>query len=120
MQIVDLELSHDNFFCPVTGQAILRGEQEYNPSPATVFCYVDEVSDFEHITDEGMAIFDNLEIDEDEDYADDIFKKFAEAYSDKNIVCFVITTSGIACGPASSTVRIGIQMNYDMDKKNDQ
>ena len=117
MQIVDLDLNHDNFFCPVTGQAILRGDEEFKASPATVFCYVDEVSDFEFISDKAKAIFDSLEIDEDEDYAEDIFKKFAAAYSEKNLVCFVITSSGIACGPFSSTVRIGIQMNYDGDIK---
>lgn len=119
MQLVQLDLAHDNFFCPVTGQAILRGEEAFHASPATVFCYVDEVDEFETISEEAKSIFDTLEIDEDEDSTDEIFEKFAKMYSDNNVVCFVITTSGMACGPVSSTVRIGIQMNYDMGKNND-
>ena len=119
MQLVKLDLNHDNFFCPVTGQTILRAEEAFRASPATVFCYVDEVSDFETISDEAKANFEKLEIDEDEDSTEEIFEKFASTYSDNNVVCFIITTSGMSCGPASSTVRIGIQMNYDLDKNND-
>jgi hypothetical protein len=112
MQIIDLELDHNNFFCPVTGQAIIREEEEFRASPATVFCYLDGFSEFEFMSDEAKAIFDSLEIDEVEDNSEDIFKRFEEEYSDNNIICFVITTRGIACGPVSFTVRIGIQMNY--------
>lgn len=119
MQLVKLDLNHDNFFCPVTGQVILNGEEAFHASPATIFCYVDEVSDFETISEEAKSIFEKLVIDEDEDSADEIFEKFASTYADNNIVCFVITTSGMACGPVSSTVRVGIQMNYNMGKNND-
>ena len=44
MQIVELNLSHYNLFCPATGQQVLDPEQ-FSPSMATVFCYLDGESE---------------------------------------------------------------------------
>ena len=42
----------------------------------------------------------------------------------KNLIVFSITTRGMACGPVSSTVHVGIDMNYctdeDEDSENDE
>ena len=44
MQIIQLEVDHDNFFCPVTGQRI-TGSQSYEASPAQLGMWVDLVID---------------------------------------------------------------------------
>lgn len=112
MQTVKLELDHSNFYCPVTGQ-LITGDQVFQASPATVFTYVSEVGEFEQITPELKELWDSVEAEADEDDFDiDLFEKFAEKIEDDAIVCFEITTFGMACGPVSSTVRIAINMNY--------
>ena len=40
MQIIPLELSHNTFFCPVTGEQLLFPE-DYHSSPATLFHFID-------------------------------------------------------------------------------
>ena len=112
MQIVRLQLDHSNFYCPVTGQLIVNDEV-FQASPATVFTYIDEVGEFEHILPELNEIWEGVEAEaDDDDFAIDLFEKFVEKIEDGAIVCFEITTFGMACGPVSSTVRIAINMNY--------
>ena len=51
-------------------------------------------------------------VDECEDGLSNV-ERFLAAIKDKpNLVVFTITTSGIACGPVSSTVHICINMDY--------
>jgi hypothetical protein len=114
MQTVHIQINHDHFFCPATGQNLLDDLEEFIPSSATVFCYRDDVGEFEYIDDNAKIIFNNLNIDDD-DSADEIFSKFEAAYTDNNIVCFTITKFGMPGEPDSITVRIGIQMNHDKD-----
>ena len=48
----------------------------------------------------------------------DRFERFSEAIKDSHIVCFSITTYGMACGQVSSTVYIGINMNHCLEEEN--
>jgi hypothetical protein len=116
MQELRLELSHLDFFCPVTGQRILSYES-YAASPATVFTYLDELGDFEDVIPEFRTLFDEVQDDIDDHGA--AFEGFKNRVENDSIVCFSITTRGMSCGPASSTVRIGINMDYVAAESNE-
>jgi len=114
MQIVELDLDHFEFYCPVTGIKMMGDAEEFVASPATVFCFVDEVRDFECVTDDFRQAYESASADEDL-LSEEVFQSLA-GYGDRNLVCFTITTRGMACGPISSTVRVGINMNYTADE----
>jgi hypothetical protein len=109
---VELDLDHDNFFCPATGHQILGGDT-FEPSPATEFVFTNESGEFEHIAPKWEQLDKQVNTDEAmEDDPWERFQRFAKAIDEPKIVVFTITTSGIACGPVSSTVHIGINMNF--------
>lgn len=57
MQIIEVNLIDGYpFYCPVTGQQILT-EDDFIPSPAMVFCYVQNESVFEYLNDEAKQVF---------------------------------------------------------------
>ncbi len=126
MQIIPLELSQTTFFCPVTGEQLLS-EDHYHSSPATLFHFIDiEGGDLINPTPEIELLY-NEALDEISKGMHDNHK-FKYDYSDEakafdilvhiklndkaNYVLFEICNSGIACGPISSTVFIGLDMNY--------
>lgn len=121
MHHVQLNLDHDNFFCPVTGFHMLS-EEHYEPSPATLFVYIEDAGEFEWYSRELEKLESTVNTEEIEDECEDglsNIERFLVAIKDKpNLVVFTITTSGIACGPVSSTVHIGIDMDYS--KKDDK
>jgi len=85
----------------------------YEPSSATVFTFLDEVNDFQNISDDLQIGWDQLQADSDSDEdVFELFEKFLAKVDNDSIVCFTITTGG---GPVSSTVRIGIDMNFSFD-----
>ena len=53
MQIIDLNLSHNNFYCPATGHHIV-GPQHYEPSPALVGMWHCEVLEEPEIYDSDL------------------------------------------------------------------
>ena len=104
-----------NLFCPVTGQRI-QGEETFSPSPATRFVYVDDISEFEMIDPPFQAIWDEVsETEDEEDYENGICARFCERVAEQfpSVVIFDLTSHGIACGPASSRVIIGIDLAYN-------
>ena len=115
MHHVQLDLNHDNFYCPATGFHMLSAEH-YEASSATLFVYHEDTGEFEWYSRE----FEKLEATiNTEDVVDECevelsnVERFLAAIKDKpNLVVFTITTSGIACGPVSSTVHICINMDY--------
>jgi hypothetical protein len=124
MQIVSIDIDHDNFFCPVTGNQIL-GAELFEPSAATVFAILDESCTMEHGSEEHIALWDSL-VESEED-AQAAFEKFREKLGGDSTVCFSITTHGMACGPVSSTIHIAIDFNYiedetdkDVDEEDDE
>jgi hypothetical protein len=117
MQLIELNLREDfDFFCPITGEQIVF-KDDFNPSKAMLFCYVDIANAFEHADDWTQNKFS---INLDDPYLDlDTFHKVLKDEVDKgensNFVCFSITTEGMACGPMSSTAYICIDMDYRED-----
>jgi hypothetical protein len=115
MYHVQLELSHDNFYCPVTGFHMLSAEH-YEPSPATLFVYPEDAGEFEWHSPELEKLEATINTEEIMDECEDGLsnvERFIAALKDMpNLVVFTITTSGMACGPVSSTVHICINMDY--------
>ena len=114
MQLIELNLREDfEFFCPITGEQIVF-KDDFNPSKAMLFCYVDIANAFEHADDWTQNKFS---INLDDPYLDlDTFHKVLKNEVDKgensNFVCFSITTEGMACGPSCSTVYFCFDMDY--------
>ena len=123
MREAELDLPHNNFFCPVTGQQI-TGDDFANPEvPSIRFIYLPEVGEFETIHPDLEVIADQIQEEiakkeeEDEGFCEEFFDLFKEALkkdkANDSLVIYSITTSGIACGPVSETVHIGIDMDYE-------
>ncbi len=53
MKEICLNREFENFYCPVTGQQVLQPD-DYFPTPALVFIYLDEFQSFEYIKPEIM------------------------------------------------------------------
>ena len=120
MQLIQLDLSHDNFFCPVTGQRI-TGSEIYEPSPALAGVWHSEALDMPELYHSELeSRWESyagkiLEADDFIDLAD-----FLNSTTMGNLVCFEITTCGISCGPTASTLWYVIDMDYDPDEAIDQ
>ena len=116
MQLVQLDLQHNNFFCPVTGHHIVSSEH-YEPSPALVGMWHFEVLEEPcFFNDELEKAWDSYWNDLDEDDLPDV-PEFLEKIKDDypNWVCFEITTRGMACGPTCEVVWYVINMDYKLE-----
>jgi hypothetical protein len=122
MQQIELELREDHvLFCPVTGEQVLF-EDDFIPSKAMVFCYIEDEGVFQFANDWTQNQFSLTSADPEDHYLD--FNKFHVKLSelkgkkeDQNLVCFSITTSGLACGPNCSIVHFCFDMDYKSDEK---
>jgi len=113
MQIIDLDLSHDNFYCPATGHHIV-GPQHYEASPALVGMWHCEVLEEPEIHDAALETSYKeylKQIEKEEEWPE--MDEFLASFESPNFVAFKITTHGIACGPVSSTVWYVINMDYE-------
>ena len=130
MQQVQLNLSHNNFYCPVTGEQIC-GDEMANTDVASVrFIYLPEAEDFETIHPDLEAIADRIRDDlaakeeADEDFCAEFFDEFKEALekdeANDSLVIYSITTKGMGCGPIAETIHIGIDMDYETDCEIDE
>jgi hypothetical protein len=93
MQIIEVNLIDGYpFYCPVTGEQILT-EDDFNPSPAMVYCYVQDESMFEFINEKAKQAFgggDQLKKDnclEYENY-DKLLQSLIDDSSTSSWVCF--------------------------------
>lgn len=128
MQTVYLELEKDEFYCPFTGQLLMDENIEtFVPSPALAFFYIDEVGEMIYANnamqdlwikteatidamDEALGVPSTYELLEE---------NLNKAEETDHLVCFYVTTSGIACGPVNSTGIYCFDMNY-MENKTEQ
>ena len=115
MNLIELSVEQPwEFYCPKTGQLIM-GEEEFFESPAMLFCYVGVASDFEYVEDWVQKMYDECE---ENDVEFDYFDRFLEKMGNiSNVIIFEITFNGMACGPASDTIYIGIDMDYESEEK---
>ena len=94
MQIIELRLSHDNFFCPATGQNI-KSSTHYEPSPATKGAWWNEIPDEPMDLDESLAKAweEYKEKVESEDDCLDV-AEFLQTFEHDSYVCFAISPTG--------------------------
>lgn len=128
MQQVQLHLSHNNFYCPVTGRKISGDEGEAEgEKPSLRFLYLSDIDEFNSIQPDLETLADQVRADlaEKEEEFEDLFFDFFEAFKDalqkdkanENLVIYSITTSGMACGPTSGTIHIGIDMDFEITEE---
>jgi hypothetical protein len=111
MQIINLNLDRYNFYCPATG-AQITSSTTCDGSPATLAIWHDEI-----ISDPTIL---NKDIEEkwnaynhslgEDDWIE--LEDFLQSLEGENLICFAITTHGVACGPISSTTWYLIDMDY--------
>ena len=113
MQIIDLDLSHEDFFCAVTGRQI-RSDEFYEPSPAMVFAIIDVVGEIEPLTDAMQNLLDEVtaQCEEPCDIEEAFLQRVQDDPASSSYVGFRITTCGMACGPVSTTALLVIDMEY--------
>jgi hypothetical protein len=114
---VCIELQQQYLYCPVTGTLISDGENEVNPSPATLFIYLYEIDDFQYVRPDIQEIIDRIEesIDEDDEtnlYDVLINKELSESES---LLLLSLTYCGFGCGPIATTVDYCFDMNYSAE-----
>lgn len=112
MKQIELDLSHHELYCPVTGEQIVGMDTPFEPSEATLFCFLDEIGEFQY-AEKWIEDLYNTYMDETDNDHPEAFDKLLHAIGLKhdNSLCFSITTSGMACGPTGSTVHFGIDMD---------
>ncbi len=107
-QWVSLELpmgADPNVHCPICGGQVLGPDEsgvcEINVCPHLVFVHVGMANKFEYQSEEFMQRMST--VDEYDELNDDL-REFVRALEyDERLLALEITTSGMACGPVSST-----------------
>ncbi|WP_029586373.1 hypothetical protein [Bradyrhizobium sp. URHD0069] len=112
--------------CPITGKVIASGydpatgemaegygEPKWQEVPTVLFHYIPEVGEFDYIKPELQAKVDSKrkELGEDAEELDDfeILEEHVESLGDVPLV-FCLMTSGMACGPVSSSIYVGLDL----------
>lgn len=120
--------------CPITGQVVLQGydpvtgemamyeEPKWSEVPTVKFCYLPEVGEFQYIAESLQAAIDAkrraliavagpTDVEEIEDLSDfEILREHVEGLGDVPLI-FCLTTSGMACGPVSESVYVGLDLS---------
>ncbi len=113
MQQIALDLHHHEFFCPVTGTQILGMTTPFEPSEATLFCYLENLKVFEYAEDWVKELYDGF-LEETANNHPEAFKKLLHAIGIKyqNTLCFSITTPGTSFDN-DNTVHFCIDMDFE-------
>ena len=133
MQIIELELSHCNLYCPATGEVICNEETGMNENARSLMGYwvyevyrepfikndkledaweklVSECEEAEERADE-----EDTELDEAFDLDTDRLVKFLKDYDAPNCIVYEITNCDFSCGPVVNTVWYVVNMNINKD-----
>jgi hypothetical protein len=120
MQMIELELNHNNFFCPATGEYILKEDEDANHDASSLMGYwLADCIDDPFIKNSSLQneydLFLKSEQAEDEDFRLDQeeLEKFLANFVAENWVVFKITSGGFGCsgGPIWQIVYFVIDMN---------
>lgn len=125
MQIVELELSHLNFYCPVTGEVIV--DEDAPPmnenAKSLMGFWIDEVLHEPIIKNKVLQTRWNkfekkIEKETEGDYPDyEDLRKFLTDFKNPTWVVFEITNSGVGHGFDSNTVWFVIDMETKKTSK---
>lgn len=115
MQIVDLILNHQNFYCPVSGACILNGSDPIDDEVPSLQGYwvsecFSEPSLFGQLADDWAAYVSQKQ--QKDEYVDSAsLEVFLRNYQSPAWVTFCLSTIGESCGPTGTTVWIVIDMD---------
>ena len=110
MQRIPFDMDHPEFFCPITGEQITF-EEDFIPSPATVFAWISLAEEFEYVNDEFKILYDDYMANPENDHD---FEEFLDDTECHNVVVFEITTGAPAGGLSSCTAYIGIDKDHNV------
>ena len=114
VQIVDVELPFGLVYfplhCPICGQ-LSQSETagEVTPCPHLAFIHVDEVGEYEYQSPAFASRMAPLasNVDDEDEAGEPLAMTLARAGYGNELLALRITSSGIACGPASCSVTYG-------------
>jgi hypothetical protein len=118
MQLIQLELSHSNFFCPVTGEVILDEKDtpmNDNAKSLMGFWHTELLEEPSIKNNSLKRAWDKLCLDLEKETGGDVagyedLEEFLKNYDSQTWVVFVITNSGVGHGFSSSTHYFVIDM----------
>lgn len=117
MKIFEINLPHETFYCPVTGACLQTDTDGFaDDVPSVVGYWIGEVVEEPIIKDENLQ--EAWDVFVENDGSDDMPTRFLSEYNNLNWVVFELTTSGIACGPMSSTIWYVINLAYEVPPVN--
>jgi len=102
MNIPDVYLGGDmkDIYCPVCGERIGVETEAY--CDHVLFVYLDMIGEF--IWSANPPQSQRIEDDEELETPDEKIKALLKEINSDSVLCVSFTTSGMACGPMSSTV----------------
>ena len=110
IQKVSLELpfgaSFDRVCCTVCGRAI-HSEKDSPGCPHIAFSYIDVVGDFDYVAPHVEKLLNEIR-EQDDDSDEHPVDLLLGKIESPSMYCLSITSGGMACGPTSSTVIVGI------------
>jgi hypothetical protein len=110
MQILALELSHCNLFCPVTGQ-LISAPGVYQASPAQMGLWLGGLQEQEIRCAKLQGAWENY-VRQHAAETGIYLHAFLQSIELPNYACFAITASGISSGHYSSAVWYVFDMDY--------
>ena len=111
-------------YCPRSGKLVLATEDEVEQpaSPYVTFIYLEEIGEFIYLRDDLAERLEQARealledgVDED-DLPSDMELLQERTTLGTAPVIFEITTSGMACGPVSSTITVGFDLWSEADE----
>jgi hypothetical protein len=115
MQIIKLSLNHNNFFCPVTGMAIMDNDSMNLTVPSMAAHWFDEDLLNPQINDLNIGLcWDDYKSDFEEFDSIDpsLVLNFLEKYQSKHLVAFVIEENASSSQGWNHSNFFIIDMNY--------
>lgn len=115
MKIQKVEMTFDptgkDFYCPFTGKVLIGENATDEKDNSTAFIYLDFVSEFDYLADELTYLEDEatkMSDQEEEDFFPCFLKLLKKNYHNRELLLFELTGHGMACGPITATVMVGI------------
>lgn len=122
MNLVKMDVDQSfTFHCPITGALILSPDR-FEPSAATAFSFSPEAGDFDIARRSLRSLWRTLnDRYGDDEFFPDLWGRFCRRLAKRKpeIVVFGFTSHGMACGPVSSTIYLGIDFSYGPSSRSD-
>jgi hypothetical protein len=121
-EVAEVEVPSDcgELYCPACGRLIVDGkEKKRRNCKHLVFAYLDIVQEFTYVAPAyktvAKAARKAYEADDDVDQIRYVLDRI-DARKQASILCFAATSSGMCCGPCSSTLCVAIDFDPEGDE----